>query len=436
MAERKYQPHSATRSSNSGSSNRQASYPTRNSQGYSDIPWTQDQQNAYGAHSSSPFMMPNMTYYTSSPIPQQDTGSSTGSSSGNESTSASVVDIATLPPHSETERWLRRTTGIPADLPLNLTSYEIAKNGPLGRSRHDLRARLAIWGHPDKRATLDEIDQALKQHFEATDYSPKWKDSIRHMLTLKKHFVLEPLESAESSIIPRLSAKANKGGKQGGYWRLDLRGESQLTRARKRRTPGSKQDEDSGESIYDQDEEMLPADILHNESYFPSNMQNVNAAFHDFPSSLIPNTHRAISMQEYVDMANLHPSSYINNRPVDFLQQSNLFDPSGMTYTSSPTSSNAYSPASSTYSPALSDMTLASTLPNPYNQRSNSAPAIPSHHSAFQPGHRHAASYMSGNAHYLVNPSSNQPISSNQSQGQFSSLGGGRSETLRRHGTY
>ncbi|KAF9048832.1 hypothetical protein BJ165DRAFT_1463037 [Panaeolus papilionaceus] len=148
---------------------------------------------------------------------------------------------------------------------------------------------------------------------------------------------------------------------------------------------------------------MQTGQALQGNPYFPSAIQNINA-FDMQP--FIPNMYQSDAMQGIVDMSSLHPSIYNNNRPGDFLHASNIFNPSGSNYSSSPSSApHPFSP-----SPSASSM---------YN-RSPSAPLPSQSMLNFTPDMNYVSSMSAPNMTFMPgNPTSDEQQFSNDTSGHY-----------------
>ncbi|KAF8903715.1 hypothetical protein CPB84DRAFT_1677862, partial [Gymnopilus junonius] len=111
-----------------------------------------------------------------------------------------------LPPHEETEKYLRNTLGIAPPEPVNLSVLP-EHPWPPGITR---LIKLAIWGSQRKMLTLSQIYDEIETRFPAkSGKDASWKKSIRHNLSLKSVFV-------------KVERPASHPGK-GYYWTLDFR---------------------------------------------------------------------------------------------------------------------------------------------------------------------------------------------------------------------
>ncbi|KAF7311908.1 Winged helix DNA-binding domain-containing protein [Mycena indigotica] len=98
-----------------------------------------------------------------------------------------------------------------------------------------LLAQVAIYGSPRKQLTLHEIHRAIEQRYEYFRHAEKWKDSLRHVLSLRNPF-------------RNIERPMQEPGK-GGYWTLDFSEGEGNKRVRKRgkSTGPRKYDQESGE---------------------------------------------------------------------------------------------------------------------------------------------------------------------------------------------
>ncbi|KAF5371071.1 hypothetical protein D9757_010820 [Collybiopsis confluens] len=141
------------------------------------------------------------------------------------------------------------STEVPIDLSL-LPDRDSNERPPY---KHAVLAELAIAGSPDHRLPSSAIYTAIEEHFEyyRIDTSRKWRDSIRHMLTLKKRFIQ----------IPRLLTEPGIGN----YWTLDmtLKGDTRVRKrasrkARAARAPASKSADELEEEKDDDEDPASP----------------------------------------------------------------------------------------------------------------------------------------------------------------------------------
>jgi hypothetical protein len=95
--------------------------------------------------------MPNTTLYARSP-----------SVSDSSTDDVSPHTNVTLPPHNDTEDYLRRTLEIPADIPVDLNALPDStdKKPPITHM-----IKLAIWGSKHKRLTLRQIYDAIERRY-------------------------------------------------------------------------------------------------------------------------------------------------------------------------------------------------------------------------------------------------------------------------------
>ncbi|KAL1740245.1 hypothetical protein HDZ31DRAFT_68125 [Schizophyllum fasciatum] len=76
------------------------------------------------------------------------------------------------------------------------------------RIEYAVLVMVALYVAPTKKLQLQEIFKAIIERYPFFEHEPSWRDSIRHMLSLKRQFChLERLVGAAG---------------QGGYWYLDL----------------------------------------------------------------------------------------------------------------------------------------------------------------------------------------------------------------------
>jgi len=105
----------------------------------------------HGLSNASAVSMPNTTFYARSP-------SVSDSSLDDVSSHTNVA----LPPHNDTEAYLRRTLEIPADIPVDLNALPDStdKKPPITHM-----IKLAIWGSKHKRLTLRQIYDAIERRY-------------------------------------------------------------------------------------------------------------------------------------------------------------------------------------------------------------------------------------------------------------------------------
>lgn len=110
--------------------------------------------------------MPNTMPYAQSPSGSSDSSLEDVSSSYSSTSKSSHTKVA-LPPHNETEEYLRRTLEIPADTPVNLDALPDStdKKPPITHM-----IKLAIWGSKHKRLMLRQIYDAIERRY------PSFKD--------------------------------------------------------------------------------------------------------------------------------------------------------------------------------------------------------------------------------------------------------------------
>ncbi|KAJ7636760.1 hypothetical protein FB45DRAFT_741670, partial [Roridomyces roridus] len=103
---------------------------------------------------------------------------------------------------------LRHTLNLGPHDPINLSV--IPDTGEKPNIPNSLMVKLAIFGSPNKRLTLQEIYTELIENFSwyrANQHENTWKNSIRHLLSLKYPF-------------EKLARPVTEPGK-GSYWILD-----------------------------------------------------------------------------------------------------------------------------------------------------------------------------------------------------------------------
>ncbi|KAJ7239414.1 hypothetical protein B0H12DRAFT_1190008, partial [Mycena haematopus] len=106
--------------------------------------------------------------------------------------------------------YLRDQLGLPYGSVVNLWSLPDPPAGERPSAPIPMLIKLAIYGSPRKRLTLQEIYTELCnrfQWFRDHQHEQAWKGSIRHNLSLKKMFVNTPRPVTEPG--------------KGSYWELD-----------------------------------------------------------------------------------------------------------------------------------------------------------------------------------------------------------------------
>ncbi|KAH9481885.1 Forkhead box protein I1-ema [Psilocybe cubensis] len=132
-----------------------------------------------------------------------------------------VYSSVGLPSHAETENYLRQTLGIPLQVPVTLYALADDPRGP-NKPSVTTMARLAIWGSPHKKLTLNQIFEAVEQRYPSLGalVDKPHRRSIRHNLSLKGIF--------------RREKRPQHAPGQGDYWFLDVRyGEANKRRRHK-----------------------------------------------------------------------------------------------------------------------------------------------------------------------------------------------------------
>ncbi|KAI0288947.1 hypothetical protein BC826DRAFT_915146, partial [Russula brevipes] len=118
---------------------------------------------------------------------------------------------------------LRALLGCPPGAPVGLDALADPPPGEKPNYPLPTLIKLAIYGSPRRRLTLQEIYQALEDRFEwfreRTD-ELSWKNSIRHNLSLRKCFL-------------KVQRPITEPGK-GSYWMIDLTQGEGNKRVRKR----------------------------------------------------------------------------------------------------------------------------------------------------------------------------------------------------------
>lgn len=131
--------------------------------------------------------------------------------------------VNTAPTYPDAGDYLRRQLSMPSGHPVSLASLDDPLPGQKPTQSLPILVKLAIYGSPKKRLTLQEIYQAIEQRFEwyRDPGNKSWKNSIRHNLSLNKVF-----RNTHRSI--------TEPGK-GAYWELDISEGEGYKRERKRR---------------------------------------------------------------------------------------------------------------------------------------------------------------------------------------------------------
>jgi hypothetical protein len=221
------------------------------------------EQHSFSGHASS---APSVSHAVSSrPTPTHSQSlPGSGSSSGYNSQDVSpppgglhpsaIVDGA--PTYPDAGDYLRRQLSLPPGQPVSLASLDDPPPGQKPSQSLPIMVKLAIYGSPRKRLTLQEIYQAIEQRFEwyRDPGNKSWKvcdstlgkkisiidlgtmiqNSIRHNLSLNKVF-----RNTHRSI--------TEPGK-GAYWELDISEGEGYKRERKRRKQNrSRRGEDAEE---------------------------------------------------------------------------------------------------------------------------------------------------------------------------------------------
>ncbi|KAK0186183.1 hypothetical protein F5146DRAFT_172309 [Armillaria mellea] len=121
----------------------------------------------------------------------------------------------------DAEAFLREQFSIPPNVAVNLDALPDPPPGMRPNYTNSQLARLAIFGHPRHRATLDQLLRAIENRFEWYRKGNKsWRGSIRHLLSL------------ESLYVKVCREKTDLGS--GSYWTLDVRNPKGMKRLRKR----------------------------------------------------------------------------------------------------------------------------------------------------------------------------------------------------------
>ncbi|KAF5346277.1 hypothetical protein D9757_014840 [Collybiopsis confluens] len=185
------------------------------------------------------------------------------------------------------------STEVPIDLDL-LPDHDGNKRPPYTLA---VLAELAIAGSPDHRLPSSAIYTAIEEYFEyyRINTSKKWRNSIRHMLTLKERFIQITRPLREPGI--------------GNYWTLDMtqKGDTRVRKRRSRkaraaRAPASKSADELEE---EKDDDEDPASLVYASSDY---VGSTTAA----ESSLRSNTQRrsrsrALRISPYIPPLMLSP---------------------------------------------------------------------------------------------------------------------------------
>ncbi|KAF8156304.1 hypothetical protein K438DRAFT_1732429 [Mycena galopus ATCC 62051] len=129
--------------------------------------------------------------------------------------------------------YLRNQLNLPFGATVNLWSLPEPAGGERPSIPLPMLIKLAIYGSPKKRLTLQEIYGELAnrfQWFREHQHEQAWKSSIRHNLSLKKMFVNTPRPVTEPG--------------KGSYWELDITAGEGNSRLRKRSKKNASRDED------------------------------------------------------------------------------------------------------------------------------------------------------------------------------------------------
>ncbi|OCH94840.1 hypothetical protein OBBRIDRAFT_721771, partial [Obba rivulosa] len=121
------------------------------------------------------------------------------------------------------ERELRRRFALSDDTPINLNVIPDPQPGEKPGQSYPTLIKLAIYGSPHKRLTLQGIFEALENRFEwfrNNRHDKAWQNSIRHNLSLNKVFV-------------KVEKPITEPGK-GMYWTVDYSQGEGNKRPRKR----------------------------------------------------------------------------------------------------------------------------------------------------------------------------------------------------------
>ncbi|KAK0493439.1 hypothetical protein EDD18DRAFT_420493 [Armillaria luteobubalina] len=121
----------------------------------------------------------------------------------------------------DAEAFLREQFSIPPNVAVNLDALPDPPPGMRPNYTNSQLARLAIYGHPRHRATLDQLLKAIENRFEwYRNGNKSWRGSIRHLLSLESLYVKAGREKTDLG--------------SGSYWTLDVRNPKGMKRLRKR----------------------------------------------------------------------------------------------------------------------------------------------------------------------------------------------------------
>ncbi|PBK70240.1 hypothetical protein ARMSODRAFT_1018331 [Armillaria solidipes] len=177
--------------------------------------------NFQAQHSASQqFLLPPLSSLDLPRIPRAHSNPSLTSAFG-----TALVSHVESPAHQEqvpdAEAFLREQFSIPPNVAVNLDALPDPPLGVRPNYTNSQLARLAIYGHPRHRATLDQLLKAIENRFEWYRKENKsWRGSIRHLLSLESLYVKVGREKTDPG--------------SGSYWTLDVRDPKGMKRLRKR----------------------------------------------------------------------------------------------------------------------------------------------------------------------------------------------------------
>ncbi|KAK2460175.1 hypothetical protein APHAL10511_007854 [Amanita phalloides] len=127
-----------------------------------------------------------------------------------------------VPTYPDAGDYLRHQLGLPPDVPINLGCLPDPPPGRKPSQAYPLLIKLAIYGSPQRRLTLQGIYEAIENRFEyfRKESRGAWKRSIRHNLSLNQVFRSSPRAITEPG--------------KGSYWELDVSKGEGYKRERKR----------------------------------------------------------------------------------------------------------------------------------------------------------------------------------------------------------
>ncbi|KAJ7315361.1 hypothetical protein DFH08DRAFT_715714 [Mycena albidolilacea] len=142
--------------------------------------------------------------------------------------------------------YLRNQLNLPPGTNVSLWSLPDPEGGEKPTIPLPMLVKLAIYGSPKRRLTLQEIYAELSnrfQWFREHQHEQAWKNSIRHNLSLNKVF-------------KNMQRPVTEPGK-GSYWELDISGGEGYKRPRKRlnKKTGGRDEDDSDEGSYSENED-------------------------------------------------------------------------------------------------------------------------------------------------------------------------------------